>query len=142
MHQELSVTSSLNDIQNRTQIQSSPLEPSSMLMTLRGRTEGPGLVRFLNRVTQSAPEDANSGTILVLTLREVRVLQSEYLPLNLASETERHKVTSQNPLLDFFSRHKMLVNGHRFSPKLWSFHPQMKAWYWKSTPLMKKLKNA
>jgi hypothetical protein len=48
-----------------------------MLMTLRGRTAGPGLVRVLNRVTQSAPEDANSGTIVLLMLREVRALQSE-----------------------------------------------------------------
>lgn len=114
-----------------------------MLMTLRGRTAGPGLVRFLNHVTQSAPEDANSATIVVLTPREVRVLQSEYMLLNLASEMERsHKSMSQNPLLDFFSRHKMLVNEHRFSSKLWSVHPQMKAWDWKSTPLMKRLKSA
>lgn len=80
VHQELSVTSSiaqLNDIKNRTQIQSSLLVPSSMLTTLHGRAAGPGLVRSLNRVAQSAPEDANSGTIVVLTLREVRVLQSE-----------------------------------------------------------------
>ena len=53
VHQEFSVTSSiaqLNDIQNRTQTQSSLLVSSS-LMTLRGRKAGPGLVRVLNRVT-------------------------------------------------------------------------------------------
>jgi len=52
LHQEFSVTSliaQLNGIENRTRTQSSRLVPS-MLMTLRGRTAGPGLVRVLNRV--------------------------------------------------------------------------------------------
>lgn len=54
VHQELSVASSiaqLNDIQNRTRTQSSLLVLSSVLMTLRGRNAGPGLVRVLSRVT-------------------------------------------------------------------------------------------
>ena len=54
VHQELNVTSSIahsNDIQNRTRTQSSLPVPSSILMNLRGRTAGPGLVRVLSRVT-------------------------------------------------------------------------------------------